>query len=135
MKVNKKKLKNMKELEKFVTVRKCLSEEIDLQYVDMYAENNTYDVFVNSVKISQSDKSKIKDSLIQKIIELSNINTEMLEKFSLVEILKNYDGLMLKRKVLAKFLGASNYIAVNGRIGLGNTVLISKENYDKLNLS
>jgi len=134
----------MKELEKFVTLRECPSETLGLLFIDFdYSsidEENEYqvrpDVFEKKLTMIKSDKSKMKELLIEKIIELSNYN-DMLEKFSLVDILKEYkdDELLLKRKVSDKFLNASLYIATNGRIGQGNTVLISKDNYDKLNIS
>jgi len=134
----------MKELEKFVTLRECPSETlgmlfVDFKYSSIDEENENPvqpDVFEKKLSMTKTDKSKVKELLIEKIIELSNEN-DMLEKFSLVDILKEYkdDELLLKRKITAKFLNASLYIAANGRIGQGNTVLVSKENYDKLKMS
>ena len=132
----------MKELEKFVTIRECPSETLGMLFVDFnYSsvdeENESpvqLDVFEKKLSMTKTDTSKVKDLLIEKIIELSNDN-DMLEKFSLVNALNELKGHELERVVSAKMKNASDYIATNGRIGFANTILVSKENYEKLNLS
>ena len=124
----------MKELEKFVTLRECPSETLGLLFVDFNYSSVIQDVFEQKLSMTKTDTSKVKDLLIEKIIELSNDN-DMLEKFSLVNALNELKDSELKRVVSAKMKNASAYIATNGRIGFANTILVSKENYDKLNLS
>lgn len=126
----------MKELEKFVTLKEHNSDNLSILYFDF--NDNHVKPFTKTLEMYKTDKSKVKDLLIKKIIKLSSIDKEMVEKFSLVEVLKEYkdrDESALRRRVLTKIIAATNYIATYGRIGMANTVLISKDNYDKFKMS
>jgi len=127
----------MKELENFVTIRECTSETLGMLFIDfIYDEHDEVSpaVFEKKLSMTKTDISKTKDLLIEKIINLSTDN-DMLEKFSLVNSLNELKGDELKKVISAKIKNASAYIATNGRIGFANIILVSKENYDKLNLS
>ena len=124
----------MKELEKFVTVKEHTSENTELLFVDFDEKSTTPKSIYKKLSLTKTDNSKVKELLIEQIVKLSSTNTEMIEKLSLVDKLKEYNTTEL-RIAKAKVLNASNYIATYGRIGTANTILISKENYDKLELS
>lgn len=124
----------MKELEKYVTIKKINSEKYNLLFID-FNDDNVPDVCSKESLLTQTDKSIAKDLLIKKIIELSSTNKKMIEEFSAIDILKEPNETILKRKIILKILKVSTHIAMNGRIGMPNTILVSKENYEKLNLS
>lgn len=78
--------------------------------------------------ISKTDKSKIKDLLIENIIKLGSENSEISQY-----LIPNKDPRTLEieqRSLWSKILSASSLIATQGRIGPMTNMLISKENYD-----
>ena len=131
---------NFTEVEKLITIENFDFDNIKVCNIDF---NNSIVETNTTINITQTDKSKLKDIIISKIVELSNRNNEMIKandealfnKFSAVDILKEYTDILLKRKLAAKFYNASNYIASNGRVGAANTVLVSQDNYENLNMS
>lgn len=122
------------ELSKYITTSNC-ENEYKLMFVDF-----NYDVFepelINvSNELNKTDISIAKDLILEKILELSNKNEDS-EKFSIKKSIEGItDESIISRKAYAKILSGCNYIAANGRIGSGNTILISEENYNKYKLS
>lgn len=121
----------MKELEKYVTLRESTTDDMSIIYIDF---NNIIDqsnallpqVLTKKVKMTQTDKSKLKELLVEKIVELANWHTEGSPEL----ILSEEDW----KKSLPKIVGASSFIAVNGRIGPATNMLISEANYNKYHI-
>lgn len=124
----------IEELSKYVTTIKC-ENEYKLMFVDFNYDTFQPELINVSNELNKTDISIAKDLILEKILELSNKNEDS-EKFSIKKSIEGItDELMISRKVCSKILNGCNYIAANGRIGSGNTILISEENYNKYELS
>lgn len=128
-------------LKKYVVVRQTTSKEYNVSFVDFnfneivktksseYIPNSlVMDVFSNKSELKRTDIDNAKNLILENIYNLSeNQDERILEKLSIKDPNEN----VLKIKIR----NASNYVAVNGRIGVATNIIISKENYDKFNLS
>ena len=123
----------MEEFKKYITIKKC-DETYKLMFVDFNDKSFSPELINIDGELNQTDKSKVKDLILEKIVKLSNIQED--EKFSIKKSLEGItDDLTRTRKISTKIFLGSNYIAANGRIGPANTILISEENYNKYNIS
>ena len=124
----------IEELKKYITTREC-DDTYKSLFVDFNNDSFQLEKISIDCKLEQTDKSKIKNLILEKIIELSNKN-QYNENFSIKIALEGItEDSMISRKVCAKILNGCNIIATDGRIGPANTILISEENYNKYNLS
>jgi hypothetical protein len=139
----KKKIKDMnKNLEKWITLKECDSKSFKVCFVDLpdltkLTEDLKIETFTKTRELEKIKKSKIKDLMLKNIYELSEKHDkDILEKFSYSdEMYKNETEETKTRKCMSKINNASLYIATNGRIGEATNMIISKENYDKFNIS
>ena len=140
-------MKELKELEKYITIKETESNVLSLLFVDFkYDEkvenfnerpfdrlnsdslnSDRPDVFTKNLEFSKTDKSLAKSLLVEKIIELSIKNkNDILDKFSMVNVDKS--------KIGSKIKNGSYYIAADGRLGPATNMLISEKNYEKYNI-
>lgn len=121
-----------KNLKKWITLKKCDNKNIDICFVDIKSginEGVSIDNFTKVKELKKTKLSDIKKVMLDKIYELSNKQDgNILEKFS-------FGFLSKKEHLHAKIKNASYYIAANGRIGEATNMIISKENYDKFDIS
>jgi len=121
----------MKQFEKYVSIKECPihNDEYKISYIDFNTSTipytspqsqNSCSAYTVETKLRKINKSEIKKLIIDKIVELSKKNDLKLS-------LKN----VTKDKINSKIREASNVIAVEGRIGPANRMLISHYNYDK----
>lgn len=118
----------MQEFEKYVNIVKTDNDNFQLHYLDTVQSNqNVYNsiptisiqVFSKNGTIQQTDKSKVKELLVEKIDDISKLNTDNFK-------LKNKD-------ILHSVLKGSNIICMKSRIGKATNVLLSEHNYKKYN--
>ena len=120
----------MEEYKKYVTIKKTNDEKFSLNFVDFKQDDiENVGIFTKNIVFTETDKSKIKDLLIGKIISLSNMNI-LDEKTKNVFSFKNCE----ESKYKTKLNNASYYIAVEGKIGKATNILLSEKNYNKYNL-
>ena len=103
----------MKELEKYVTLRELKNDEISLIYFDFNGDNPSANT--KNGTLTQTDRSKVNELLVSNILKLSK-EKEELSKLPFTKQLINH---------------ASNFIAVDGKIGQATNMLISEDNYTK----
>jgi hypothetical protein len=125
----------MNKIEDFINIKEIEDDNTDLIYIDFKSDGNVMspEAITRKIKLTKKikDDKDIISEIVEKINSLSETNdTDILEKFSLKNINEKNETNQ-KRKIFAKILNSSNYIAVQGRIGSGNKMLVSKENYEK----
>ena len=135
-------------LDCFVTVKEIDSEKGEYVFLDYQIVKDT-DTDTDSGISEISFKPTKNEFELVKLIEENDLKTELIENIitladkafdRLVEnslqnkfIIKNEDSEYI-RKVQSTIISASSMIAVNGRIGPANNLLISKENYIKYDI-
>lgn len=131
-----------KNLEKWITLKECDSKNFEICFVDLpdltkLTEDLKIELFTKTKELEKTKKSDIKDLMLKNIYELSEKHDkDILEKFSYSdEMYKDETEQTKIRKCMAKIYNASLYIAVNGRIAQATNMIISKENYDRFNIS
>ncbi len=132
----------MNKITDFVNIKEIEGEVFELMYVDMKNEDDgSFGPQTVTSKTQLSNKLKDEKEIISEIIEkVNDLSTqdkdeELLEKFSLKNIIiDEKDEGSYNRRVIAKILNASNYIASEGRIGAGNNLIISEKNYKKYSI-
>jgi hypothetical protein len=118
-----------KNLEKWITLKKCDNKNFNICFIDFNISTKDNSMLYNFTKVTELEKTKksdIKQLMLDKIFELCDHNND--------EILKLF-SYKLERKISSTIKNASLYIAANGRIGEATNMIISKENYDKYNIS
>lgn len=126
----------MEDYKNYVCTKETNSEEYKIIFIDFDYQGEEDSMTVIAPKVftkegilTQTDKTKVKQLLVDEIINLSNMNNisdELKIKFTL----KNCDESNYKYKIQ----NGSNYIAVDGRIGPARNILVSEDNYKKYNL-
>ena len=132
-KINKYMYNEIIKYEKYLPIKEINNgtDSFELIFIDMKIDDNdndtiSPDVFTKKQELRYTDIENIHAKILKKIIKLSKEN---IDKFSIIDIVNNYDGITLDRKILSQILLASNFIATDGRIGPANTILISNKNY------
>lgn len=106
----------MKELEKYVVIKESATDCLSFVIVDFNGAKNSdvLETLNKKVSITQTDNSKAKKLLVEKIVGLAEYS--------------EFPNKPITKQLL--FI-ASSYIAANGRIGRATNMLISEDNYKK----
>lgn len=121
----------MNDLSKYIPIMETNENTSSIHYLDfdnVESDEIELKLFVKNFQLKEKNDN-IKQEIINKIVELSELNIDMIEKFSMKNELITPE-MTVHRMFYSKLVNASNYIATNGRIGPANTILISEKNYD-----
>lgn len=135
----------LKELENFIAIKKIEKDNYNFMMID-FQSTSVIQPTTNGVPygVISPQVLTISNKLTKKF-DIEEIKKDFLETAKKLAI-KNYNSdlsLMRKfditddsnsRKIIAKILNASNYIACNGRTGPGNFIITSESNYRNYDL-
>jgi len=134
-----------------ITYKEVKDKNVSIMYFDWFDESDkkvieskwpeTMTRDQNAIPISGTSAPMIKELTLQKIEDVSNVEQilkkEIAEKLSEIKMIV-HEGVKIgvvtsldKLKLQSKIATASYYIATDGRIGMGNTLILNQNTYDK----